>query len=341
MDAVHLEHDERATPATHLFSRLSNLWYDVRAELGSEDPPEPDGGKEPPAEGTEPPPAADPVEQPPEPFLVVNDRTSYDTMEDAKKGAQEAGKTIEEYSRHGTPQEIAAMRDRLGMMERIAGGNTPKQPGESETAWQKRLSKMSPDHQAQWANFDESAPHYLKSKGYVTKQELDAMLDERIDSRAMGLMSTDRKVTSAREHFSNLAKERGIPLTLTGMKVMEEVIADAAEQQGSELLPLWEGGEIEEFARRAFIQVFGEKSSRSPSSQPSPNGDPRRGPDGKFVSPQDYDETKQRARNLPSAPPKGSAAPTKGGQEEPLEDRINPKKRVVAAKEFAKEMLGF
>lgn len=274
------------------------------------DPPVEDDRVEP--EPTDPSPE-------PEYFLTIDERHRYRTEEDAKKGAINAAERIDQYSRHGSPEEIEAQLQRLGEYERLAKPDEKKAPDP--------LDGLTPQERAQWEGFSKRSPGVLEQQGFVRREQVEGLVNQMLAERS--------QIENTRSEFRSLAKERGIELTPESLGAMEEWVTVMANKD-TELNRSWNAGDVKGFSQRAFMLLHG-ASPTPPSNGAADKGERPRDSQGKFTQAADYQDVKDRTGKLLKGPPKGSGAPLKGGDELSLEDQINPVKRLGRTKAWLEE----
>ncbi|KKM70280.1 hypothetical protein LCGC14_1442280, partial [marine sediment metagenome] len=265
-------------------------------------------------ESTDPP---DPEK--PKYFLTLNERQRYETEEDAIKGFGEAGKRIEQYSRHGTPEEVETQLQRLGEYERLAKPDEKKTPDP--------LDGLNPEQRGQWEEFNKRFPGVAEQQGFVRREQVEGLVNQMLAERS--------QIENTRTEFRSLAKERGIELTPESLGAMEEWVTVMANKD-TELSRSWNAGDVKAFSQRAFMLLHG----ASPVPQSNGTADQVERPrdsKGKFTQAADYQDVKDRTVKLPKSPPKGSGAPLKGGDDLSLEDQINPVKRLGRTKAWLEE----
>lgn len=304
---------------------LLRLWRDERGEAGEEQDPEPVAADPPPDSPPGPAtPAADPDPDPPpdSPFLKVNDRTTYDTAEAAIEGFGKASERIQEYSQHGTPQEIADRLVELDNIKKVAAG----QPAGGEPDPYKG---MDDKEKAQWQAFEseDKGKAALRRMGYVSRDEVRQEIQDTLER--------DRKFGEAGKHFVEQSNVRGIPMGPDALEDFEHRGGNFYAKN-SQAKTLWDNNDTKGFVDLFFLKTHGEASS-SPS--PPGNPAPERGADGKFIAKAaQYEQAKQAAKGLPKAPPNGSAAPTRSADELSLEDRRDPQKRLLRVRKHFEDI---
>ena len=303
--------------AARIKKRWLSLWLDERGEAGEVN----EGGDPDPVAAADPPPdpAAEPAAEadpPPDaPFLTVNDRTSYKSAEDAIEGFGKASERIQEYSQHGTPQEIADRIQELNNIKQVAAG----QPAGGEPDPYKGMTEAE---KSQWQAFesDDKGKAALARMGYIRADEVDQKIIDTLES--------ERQIGDARNHFAAQSKVRGIPVGPGGLRDFESRGVNFY-RNNPQAKVLWDNKDTEGFVDLLLTDAYGEASS-SPSQPGNPAPEPKRGSDGKFIADAaTYERTKQAANRLPKAPPNGSAAPTRSAEELSPEDRRDPKKRLL------------
>ena len=263
----------------------------------------------------------DPPEPPSEPedFLVIGERQRYKTRDAAVEGFTQAGKRIEQYSRHGTPEEIETQLQRLGEYERLAKPDEKKTPDP--------LDGLTPQERNQWGEFSKRFPGVAERMGYVRRDDVAAMVNEELSTRAA--------YDNARTEFVELAKANGRELTPSAIGSLQRYVQAMATDDPT-LNQLWLAGDIKGFAKEAYERLYG--ASPTPQSNGTADKVERtRDSGGKFTKAGEYEDVKDRTRNLPKSPPKGSGAPLKGGDELSPEDDINPVKRLARTKAWLEE----
>ena len=264
----------------------------------------------------------DPPESTPEPedFLVIGERQRYKTRDAAVEGFTQAGKRIDQYSRHGTPEEVEAELQRLGEYDRLAKPDEKKAPDP--------LDGLTPEHRGQWGEFEKRFPGVAERMGYVRRDDVAAMVNEELSTRAA--------YDNARTEFVELAKADGRELTPSAIGSLQRYVQAMATDDPA-LNQLWLAGDIKGFAKEAYERLYG----ASPTPQSNGTADKVERPRdsrGKFTQAADYQDVKDRTGKLPKGPPKGSGAPLKGGDELSLEDQINPVKRLARSKAFLEKL---
>ena len=263
----------------------------------------------------------DPPESTPEPedFLVIGERQRYKTRDAAVEGFTQAGKRIEQYSRHGSPEEIETQLQRLGEYERLAKPDEKKTPDP--------LDGLTPEQRAQWGEFNKRFPGVAEQQGFVRREQVEGLVNQMLAERT--------QIDTARAEFHSLAKERGMELSPESLGALEEYVALMAKRD-PELNRQWNAGDVKGFTQRAFMLLHG--ASPTPQSNGTADKVERpRNSDGTFTKAADYQDVKDRTRKLPKSPPKGSGAPLKGGDELSPEDERNPVKRLARSKAFLEE----
>jgi len=138
-----------------------------------------------------------------EPYLAVNDRTTYRTREDAIKGYNEAANRIQQLSGWekqakqwglNDPQQLTAVAQEL-LALRKEKADAAKQAGIKST------TKASTDPKAKEA---EQVREYMKNLGYVSKSDQDEALKELREQIAE---MRDSGTQSREMYFQNLEEE--------------------------------------------------------------------------------------------------------------------------------------
>ena len=318
---------KRTAPLAEKFKKFwLRLWRDERGEAGDvgedgDPPPDPD-----PAAAADPPPDPDPVAEadpPPDaPFLKVNDRTAYKTAEDAIEGFGKASERIQEYSQHGTPQEIEDRLTELDNIKRVAAGkSTDVEPDP--------YKGMTDNEKAGWEAFES------EGKGSAALKRMGYLSGDEVRQEIRDTLERDRKFGEAGKHFVEQSNVRGIPMGPDALNDFEHRGGNFYAKN-PQAKTLWDNNDTKGFVDLFFVKTYGEASS-SPS--PPGNPAPERGADGKFIAKAvQYEQAKQAAKGLSKAPPNSSAAPTRSAEEVSPEDWRDPKKRLLRTKKHFSDM---
>src|SRR5271166_6945943 len=182
---------------------------DEEVEVPTEDPTDPEPAKE------------------DEPYLAVNDRTTYRTREDAIKGYNEAAQRISQLSGWEKQSKVygltyprqrdAVATELLQLRKQVA--DAAKQAGIKNT------TKTSTDPKAKEA---EQVREYMKNLGYVSKSDQDEALKELREQIAE---MRDSGTQSREMYFQNLEEEsRG---DLDGMLTAKGIQDDASKTKAT------------------------------------------------------------------------------------------------------------
>lgn len=174
-----------------------------------------------------------------EPFLKVNDRTSYATREDAMRAYDEAGKTIAQLSAWRQFNEAGYTPEQV---IQIVNAHVAAQKQQSQPSNQPNQPKAADDLSPEWRAHIE----FLKSKGiFPTTDELNAIKQQIADLRGEQQSAYEARVEGARTRgeqiLNSVIKDAGLTLDETGSNFIansiEDQIVRASRNEQNQIVP--------------------------------------------------------------------------------------------------------
>ena len=220
---------------------------------------------------------------PTEPFLKVNERTSYKTSEDAVQGYSRLQDRVIAYSKYGEPGEIEARLRRLDAIEAAAGNGKPR--------------TLTPEQKAQEDQWDQWKAG-ARERGFVTKEDLD---------EAQAKLENDHRRQDGLRAFRSLLTEHKIDLDEHELPALEDY-AVAIMSRIPAINYKYFHGDVEGAIKDIFDRRFGEVvKARQEAAGSQARTDQQKARDAAA----DLQATKAKTAKLPSAPPKAGAPPVK------------------------------
>jgi hypothetical protein len=258
--------------------------------------------------------------QPEEPFFRLNDRTVYKTADELKTAHSQANERLEAYRKYGSPEEIAALRERASEADRLRkafGGGGEEKPKEP-------YSDLPPEDRDKWNRSAGMTEQYFKHKGYLTREQAEELADRRAAATYDDRRMRERSAEYAKEVIGRVGELVPDLKESDPDSVIRAVAAAVEGSSDRELAELWRKGDHETFVRKALGTVYPsslieralqpkkEQTAEQPADPAERNGR------GQFVSRRErrYAAAKDSTRQLPKPGQRAGAAGAPGADKD-------------------------
>ena len=253
-----------------------------------------------------------------EPFFSLNDRTVYKTADDLKEAHRRANEVIENYRKYGSPEDLAALRAKAEEADRFrkaVAGDEPKKTSQPDP-----YEGMSPEDRKRWDSSMGVTEKVLKSKGYLTREEAEALADERAERRYSELRFRENCFGHAKEVVGKFAQLIPEFAEADAARIVGVISRAVENTNDPELIKQWNAGNHTAFVEKALETVYPAGFiKRALAGKPAPAADPQpseRDDSGRFVSRRErrFADAKANTKKLPAAGT-GAGAPAAAGSD--------------------------